>query len=393
MFDVENKELEPVEEELEDEVVIEIKPSKFICGILGIASFLFVLSGIYLNSLYVPEDRVFDSSNLFSNNSVIVDSSTAESICCSLEDEFDIELDYENDNSLLLNAIYCNKNLSDDEKAFCIKYLELFDDNPYLDKDRVYHSLLNLDISNKNRPPYYDKNVEGVYIDDLKSIGIFVDDEDDTVKAHELIHCICANDGELPRFFSEGMTELLTNEYFTENHFLELDNYSFEVIAVKMLCDATSSDTVLKAFTLGDMSYIYESLASSYGTPDDAKKVISILDESFSFRNNEEEGEFKYTVEDITNSLFSYLNGVVFNKYEEGSAERASFFYNEILLLNLFEGKPLTSLMDDLEEYGVLCNVYFSSKLKEEYPHLVVSKFEDTVVINSKDFQKTKVLK
>ena len=393
MFDVENKELEPVEEELEDEVVIEIKPSKFICGILGIASFLFVLSGIYLNSLYVPEDRVFDSSNLFSNNSVIVDSSTAESICCSLEDEFDIELDYENDNSLLLNAIYCNKNLSDNEKSFCIKYLELFDDNPYLDKDRVYHSLLNLDISNKNRPPYYDKNVEGVYIDDLKSIGIFVDDEDDTVKAHELIHCICANDGELPRFFSEGMTELLTNEYFTENHFLELDNYPFEVIAVKMLCDATSSDTVLKAFTLGDMSYIYESLASSYGTIDDAKKVISILDESFSFRNNEEEGEFKYTVEDITNSLFSYLNGVVFNKYEEGSAERASFFYNEILLLNLFEGKPLTSLMDDLEEYGVLCNVYFSSKLKEEYPHLVVSKFEDTVVINSKDFQKTKVLK
>ena len=393
MFDVENKELEPVEEELEDEVVIEIKPSKFICGILGIASFLFVLSGIYLNSLYVPEDRVFDSSNLFSNNSVIVDSSTAESICCSLEDEFDIELDYENDNSLLLNAIYCNKNLSDNEKSFCIKYLELFDDNPYLDKDRVYHSLLNLDISNKNRPPYYDKNVEGVYIDDLKSIGIFVVDVDDTVKAHELIHCICANDGELPRFFSEGMTELLTNEYFTENHFLELDNYSFEVIAVKMLCDATSSDTVLKAFTLGDMSYIYESLASSYGTIDDAKKVISILDESFSFRNNEEEGEFKYTVEDITNSLFSYLNGVVFNKYEEGSAERASFFYNEILLLNLFEGKPLTSLMDDLEEYGVLCNVYFSSKLKEEYPHLVITKFEDTVVINSKDFQKTKVLK
>ena len=393
MFDVEDRELEPVEEELEDEVVIEIKPSKFICGILGIASFLFVLSGIYLNSLYVPEDRVFDSSNLFSNNSVIVDSSTAESICCSLEDEFDIELDYENDNSLLLNAIYCNKNLSDNEKSFCIKYLELFDDNPYLDKDRVYHSLLNLDISNKNRPPYYDKNVEGVYIDDLKSIGIFVDDEDDTVKAHELIHCICANDGELPRFFSEGMTELLTNEYFTENHFLELDNYSFEVIAVKMLCDATSSDTVLKAFTLGDMSYIYESLASSYGTIDDAKKVISILDESFSFRNNEEEGEFKYTVEDITNSLFSYLNGVVFNKYEEGSAERASFFYNEILLLNLFEGKPLTSLMDDLEEYGVLCNVYFSSKLKEEYPHLVITKFEDTVVINSKDFQKTKVLK
>ena len=393
MFDVEDRELEPVEEELEDEVVIEIKPSKFICGILGVASFLCVLSGIYLNSLYVPEDRVFDSSNLFSNNSVIVDSSTAESICCSLEDEFDIELDYENDNSLLLNAIYCNKNLSDDEKAFCIKYLELFDDNPYLDKDRVYHSLLNLDISNKNRPPYYDKNVEGVYIDDLKSIGIFVDDEDDTVKAHELIHCICANDGELPRFFCEGMTELLTNEYFTENHFLELDNYSFEVIAVKMLCDATSSDTVLKAFTLGDMSYIYESLASSYGTIDDAKKVISILDESFSFRNNEEEGEFKYTVEDITNSLFSYLNGVVFNKYEEGSAERASFFYNEILLLNLFEGKPLTSLMDDLEEYGVLCNVYFSSKLKEEYPHLVITKFEDTVVINSKDFQKTKVLK
>lgn len=392
MFDVEDRELEPVEEELEDEVVIEIKPSKFICGILGVASFLCVLSGIYLNSLYVPEDRVFDSSNLFSNNSVIVDSSTAESICCSLEDEFDIELDYENDNSLLLNAIYCNKNLSDDEKSFCIKYLELFDDNPYLDKDRVYHSLLNLDISNKNRPPYYDKNVEGVYIDDLKSIGIFVDDEDDTVKAHELIHCICANDGELPRFFREGVTELLTNEYFTENHFLELDNYPFEVIAVKMLCDATSSDTVLKAFTLGDMSYIYESLASSYGSVEDAKKAITILDNAFSYRSDDE-NEFNYTGDDVANYFFGYLNGVVFNKYDEGSAERASFFYNEILLLNLFESSSFESFMEDLEEYGLLCKAYFSSKLKEEYPHLVITKFEDTVVINSKDFQKTKVLK
>ena len=391
MFNIKNRELEPIED-LDEEVVIEIKPSKFLCGILGVAAFISILSGIYLNSLYVPEDRVFDTANLFSDNSLVIDSSTAESICCELENEFDIELDSENDNSLLLNAIYCNKNLSDEDKLFCIKYLDLFNDNPYLDKDRVYHSLLNLDISNKNRPPFYDDNVEGVYIDDLKSIGIFVNDTDETVKAHELIHCICANDGELPKFFSEGMTELLTNEYFTENHFLELDNYPFEVIAVKMLCDVTSADTVLKAFTLGDMSYIYESLSSSYGSVEDAKKAITILDEAFSYRS-EDEKEFNYTGDDVANYFFGYLNGVVFNKHEEGSEERASFFYNEILLLNLFEGNSFECFMKDLEEYGVLCNAYFSSKLKEDYPMVVVSKLDDAVVINNKDFQKTKLFK
>ena len=90
-------------------------------------------------------------------------------ICKVLESEFGIDLDEENDNSLLLNAIYCNDNLTDSEKDFCSQYIDLFNDNPYLDKERVYHSLLNLDISYKNRPYIYEESIEGVYIDKYKN--------------------------------------------------------------------------------------------------------------------------------------------------------------------------------------------------------------------------------
>ena len=386
----EANEIDNLDDKISDEIVIEIKPSKFLNVVLGLASTLCILSAIYINSLYIPRERSFDNDNLFCDNSLIIDSSAVESICVDLENEFDIDLDYNNENSLLLNAIYCNDNLSYEDKVFCIKYLDLFNDNPYLDKDRVYFSLLNLDISNKNRPPYYEDNVEGVYIDKFKSIGIFVEDDDNSVKAHELVHCVCANDGNLPVFFCEGMTELLANEYFSDNHFLELNNYPFEVFAVKMLCDAAGSDAVLRAFTVGDMSFVYESLASYYGDVSDAKKAIEILNATFLFRNNDSD-EFSYTSDDISNYLFGYLNNVIYNKYENGNLERASFFYNEVMLLNLFESDIATSFMEDLEEYGILCNVYFSSKLREEYPNIVISNLDDTVVINKSDFQKIKL--
>ena len=342
---------------------------------------IMILTLLYMNIMYIPHYRFMDNDNLFSKDGVSISEEEVNDICKVLESEFGIDLDEENDNSLLLNAIYCNDNLTDSEKDFCSQYIDLFNDNPYLDKERVYHSLLNLDISNKRRPYTYDKNVEGVYVDKYKSIGIFVDDKDNAVKAHELIHCICANDGSLPKFFSEGMTELLANEYFSSNPFLELKNYPFEIYAVKMLCDIAGSDAVLRSYTTGDMIYVYESLSSQYGTYDQAVKAVGILDKLFTFVN-EDSDELGFSNDELTNDAFMYFNGVAENRYTDSTDFNSKcFYYNEIMLLNVIKSNYMDSLKEDLSEYGVFCKPYFSSKLKEEYSTPTVARFADATVI------------
>lgn len=390
------EELNPEVVELVEELKIEGKASKttrFFQIVSGLMAVISICSMLYIKSLYLPEDRQFDMDNMFLGSDVCVSDAHVKSVMKELC-ELGYAVEYDNMNYLLLNAIHCNDNLTDDEKEFCCGFIDMFNDNPYLDKERVYHSLLNLDISYKNRPYIYDDSVEGVYIDKFKSIGIFVDDPDKAVLGHEVIHCICANDGCLPTFFVEGMTELLANEYFSDSPFIEFKNYPFEIYAVKMLCDTAGSDVVLKAYTTGDMNLIYEALASYSGTLDDAKKAIGIFEKLFLFLDGKSEN-LNFNNDEMTNDLFFYLNNVANAKYgdntEEFNFDRSSYYYNQILFLNIFDSKSKDAISADLEELGVFCKPYFSSKLKLEYSEPTIGVLDDATVVNQKDKEKVKV--
>ena len=390
------EELNPEVVELVEELKSEGKASKttrFFQIVSGLMAVISICSMLYIKSLYLPEDRQFDMDNMFLGSDVCVSDARVKSVMKELC-ELGYAVEYDNMNYLLLNAIHCNDNLTDDEKEFCCGFIDMFNDNPYLDKERVYHSLLNLDISYKNRPYIYDDSVEGVYIDKFKSIGIFVDDPDKAVLGHEVIHCICANDGCLPTFFVEGMTELLANEYFSDSPFIEFKNYPFEIYAVKMLCDTAGSDVVLKAYTTGDMNLIYEALASYSGTVDDAKKAIGIFEKLFLFLDGKSEN-LNFNIDEMTNDLFMYLNSVANNKYgdnpEEFNFDRSSYYYNQILFLNIFDSKSKDAISADLEELGVFCKPYFSSKLKLEYSEPTIGVLDDATVVNQKDKEKVKV--
>lgn len=390
------EELNPEVVELVEELKSEGKASKttrFFQIVSGLMAVISICSMLYIKSLYLPEDRQFDMDNMFLGSDVCVSDARVKSVMKELC-ELGYAVEYDNMNYLLLNAIHCNENLTDDEKDFCCGFIDMFNDNPYLDKERVYHSLLNLDISYKNRPYIYDDSVEGVYIDKFKSIGIFVDDPDKAVLGHEVIHCICANDGCLPTFFVEGMTELLANEYFSESPFIEFKNYPFEIYAVKMLCDTAGSDVVLKAYTTGDMNLIYEALASYSGTVDDAKKAIGIFEKLFLFLDGKSEN-LNFNNDEMTNDLFFYLNNVANAKYgdntEEFNFDRSSYYYNQILFLNIFDSKSKDAISADLEELGVFCKPYFSSKLKLEYSEPTIGVLDDATVVNQKDKEKVKV--
>lgn len=390
------EELNPEVVELVEELKSEGKASKttrFFQIVSGLMAVISICSMLYIKSLYLPEDRQFDMDNMFLGSDVCVSDARVKSVMKELC-ELGYAVEYDNMNYLLLNAIHCNENLTDDEKDFCCGFIDMFNDNPYLDKERVYHSLLNLDISYKNRPYIYDDSVEGVYIDKFKSIGIFVDDPDKAVLGHEVIHCICANDGCLPTFFVEGMTELLANEYFSDSPFIEFKNYPFEIYAVKMLCDTAGSDVVLKAYTTGDMNLIYEALASYSGTLDDAKKAIGIFEKLFLFLDGKSEN-LNFNNDEMTNDLFFYLNNVANAKYgdntEEFNFDRSSYYYNQILFLNIFDSKSKDAISADLEELGVFCKPYFSSKLKLEYSEPTIGVLDDATVVNQKDKEKVKV--
>lgn len=390
------EELNPEVVELVEELKSEGKASKttrFFQIVSGLMAVISICSMLYIKSLYLPEDRQFDMDNMFLGSDVCVSDARVKSVMKELC-ELGYAVEYDNMNYLLLNAIHCNDNLTDDEKEFCCGFIDMFNDNPYLDKERVYHSLLNLDISYKNRPYIYDDSVEGVYIDKFKSIGIFVNDPDKAVLGHEVIHCICANDGCLPTFFVEGMTELLANEYFSDSPFIEFKNYPFEIYAVKMLCDTAGSDVVLKAYTTGDMNLIYEALASYSGTLDDAKKAIGIFEKLFLFLDGKSEN-LNFNNDEMTNDLFFYLNNVANAKYgdntDEFNFDRSSYYYNQILFLNIFDSKSKDAISADLEELGVFCKPYFSSKLKLEYSEPTIGVLDDATVVNQKDKEKVKV--
>lgn len=390
------EELNPEVVELVEELKSEGKASKttrFFQIVSGLMAVISICSMLYIKSLYLPEDRQFDMDNMFLGSDVCVSDARVKSVMKELC-ELGYAVEYDNMNYLLLNAIHCNDNLTDDEKEFCCGFIDMFNDNPYLDKERVYHSLLNLDISYKNRPYIYDDSVEGVYIDKFKSIGIFVDDPDKAVLGHEVIHCICANDGCLPTFFVEGMTELLANEYFSDSPFIEFKNYPFEIYAVKMLCDTAGSDVVLKAYTTGDMNLVYEALASYSGTLDDAKKAIGIFEKLFLFLDGKSEN-LNFNNDEMTNDLFFYLNNVANAKYgdntDEFNFDRSSYYYNQILFLNIFDSKSKDAISADLEELGVFCKPYFSSKLKLEYSEPTIGVLDDATVVNQKDKEKVKV--
>ena len=326
---------------------------------------------IYINHFtYNPSERELLDDNLFSGRDIIVEQDELDDIISVLEDELNISIPLEDaDDYYLFDAVMKNTNLNDSEKMFFYKYIDIIKDNPYLDKEEAYRSLLNVDISYKNRPIWYDKTVQGVYIHDCESIGIFNDDEEKSTLAHEIIHCIYCNDKtvNLPKYFKEGMTELLTNEYFSDSPFVELENYPFEIAAVKMLCELTSSDTVLKAFSLGDMNIIANGIACVTGDLDGAVKALEMLDYAFLRYNDELKGDDVIISDpnDIINQFIPTFRECITSKYEENDRRRISYFYNEILFVNIFYEEPYECYVDDLREFGSDHKAYFSSKLKQ----------------------------
>lgn len=342
---------------------------KFYFVMTLLCSILLAGSIYYEQTTFLPKDRDLLDDNIYSGNNLTISSQEVEEIVTNLEEVLGVSISEDSyDSYCLLNAIYDNPNLSDSEKDVFYKVISLIEDNPYIDKEHAYSSLLNVDVLYKRRPIGIENNIEGMYIHKYESIGIFENDPDNRVLIHEIIHCIFANvdTEDLPDYFSEGVTELLANEYFSDKPFVELMNYPFEIAMVKMLCEVTSPDVVLQAYSTGDMNVIAEDIARYTGDIDGAKKALDMVDYTMRRFKGElrEDEEYIEDKNEIINGYIPLFRAIIEHKYAPEDHSRVSYFYNEILIANIFGDDPYNDYVDDLVEFGADYKVYFSSELK-----------------------------
>ena len=346
------------------------KGSRIFWGVLMFINALLITGLIYMNYfMYSPQERDLCNDNLFCGNSLSISSDELSRVVSSLENELGIKIPEEHqDEYSLLYAVLENDCLTESEKQVFYSFIDIIKDNPYLDREEAYRSLRNVDVLYKCRPYIYDKSVQGVYSHKYESIGIFEKDEDNSFLIHEGIHAIFCNAKTdcFPEYFKEAMTELLVNEYFSDKPFLELENYPLEIAGVKMLCEITSPEVVLEAFSKGDMDIIAKDMAKVTGDIEVARSALASFENAFlKYKDELPDNRRDLTDEEIANGCIPIFRGIVTAKYEESDRRRVSYFYNEILVGNIFYPDTYNCYVDDLVEFGTDHKAYFSSRLKQ----------------------------
>lgn len=323
----------------------------------------------YTSTYFHSTRRKVDKYNIFSGNNLSISEEEANKICIYLEKKYPIDdEDIEEEDLLILDAVDKNENFNKYVDKIYKPLINVIEDNPYICKEDVYKTLLNLFIcDDKKRPPFWKDNIMAIYDYKNNNVGVFMDDKYFRSLFHEIIHAIFNKKNSLPRFFVEGMTELLTNEYLLYDHspFIEDENYPFEIVAIKMLCEVTSPEIVLKSFSLGDMKYIINDMKEHGVSEQQANRAIKMLD--IALDNYNKKRNDKNDLHDIYVECMSIFHTCVDNKYDDEDHNSISYYYNEMLFYNCLFGENCASrYLNDIEMYGIDYKAYFSSQLKSD---------------------------
>ena len=324
-------------------------------------------------SSYIIGYNVYNNSDKFTNNiyyeddSFRVDEDEIEKMLNELSLELDRDLTEDDINSLLLYAVFKNNNLKEEDKEKIYGLIDLINDNNYIDKDKAYRDLYKLKINYMENSHTTKPSVQAQYIFPDDIIQVF--DNKLVCLYHELIHCIFYNESSenLPSFFLEGLTQILTREYFDDIPYLETDSYIYETIINKMLCELTSTDSVLKAFSTGDINCITTELVknSSYRI-EEINTIVKNIDNLFNTDYFEEN-----TYINTLNLFIDLYN----HKKDDENFDDIQFLY----LMNLFKGLDsddrFYSYVDNLEKNGVSDKIYFNSKLKNKENSYLIYNF------------------
>ena len=201
----------------------------------------------------------------------------------------------------------------------------------------------------------------GVYKKTDDKIIIKSDTKNKDIFKHETVHCIYATDcyNNLPLFFIEGMTELLTNEYFSDAPFIEETSYPYEILMVKMLCELIGPDDVLKVYSTGDIEYLEEKLKENkINNPKELLNSMQNISKTFQKRET-------VNIKDLNNILLELDSH--YENINTSSTKYQIYLYNTEFLSTIINEDPIIEYEILLMEKGYYIKPYFSEKLKEKY--------------------------
>ena len=330
-------------------------------------------------SMYLKNYNVKEPMLQYSN--IVTDSNNLDGITKKLEKEFSINIEEDKkDEYAVLNSVYENNNLTSSEKKVFYGFYSVIDDFVDMDRESAYDSLSRVYVkysSNKNT------NVLGDYNYKSGKINIYTyNDKNNEVLIHEGIHCLFNNDKteSLPIGFTEGMTELIANEYFSNDPFYEGNSYPFEISYVKMLCELVGTDTVIKAFSTGDFTLITNKVDIYNNSGISTYKLFDIYEDSFSRVTRGT--NYKYNLSERWDAYDAMMN--IYKSMHPNLGNYRDFNYLYELSASVFEENPTEFYADYINYYGVLEKAYISNNLKSNYSTSKYTKFIDREKVNAK---------
>lgn len=282
------------------------------------------------------------------------------------------ELEYEtgistnnNENMLLLHAVLKNDNLDEWGKNILYGFDEMIKDNPYIPIRGAYKTLEDISIEYIDRPAAYSENIYGIYSPEDNTVYMFNDNGNKNIDIlkHELVHGIFNNRFflDLPKYFIEGTTEMLVNEYFSKNPYVESKSYPYEVTMMEVLCDMIGSDKILEAYTKGDINIVVSELSKKIGMVESVNLLLNIDNIFKKFKSGNTVDKKKF--DEIMNTIGTYFANTYSDSEDDVYLQK--FLYSKGLLENMLGDNPYENYLLYIEENGVYKKPYFSSKLKQ----------------------------
>ena len=307
-------------------------------------------------------------NNPYNGKNLKISSSSANIIKSEIEEKLNITIENNQiENYILLKAILENQKLTQEQKITAsTELINIIEDNPYIEKEYAYNSLSTLTINYKERPSDTKESVLGEYTHgeimyySYSDIYIY-SNICENVLEHELIHSLLTTNSneDYITFIKEGLTELLNDEYFSKNPYIEFECYPYEILINKLLCEIVTEDTLLKAYTTGNIDILYNELLKidKKTSPENFLQSINEL------LNNFKEGKeiVPDKVLELHNQLIKYF---VYSKPKENNKDYQAFARYLELFDTLKEKEPYTSYLEIIETKGYISKIYFNKKIK-----------------------------
>ena len=261
-----------------------------------------------------------------------------------------------------------NPHISEEEKEFLTLFAPYLVDNPYLDQNQVYNNLKRFKTVYEYQPGHILGQFSWPHNIKIEIFNVKTKEEaleESSTIGHEIFHLLSFGkngcgfrtyESDLGDGISEGMTQILTEEYLLGRNETFTKSYWKQSIIVKFLCELIESDTMLEGYSTHNIDLVIERLGSLDGDFEKAKRLISLVDE---ITIEDKNGMFASS--EKLNELFDILA----TYYKLADEDHDKKIILEHFVRYLFPSRFQFS--DDIQS---LHKAYFCSDLQNEFPYI-----------------------